>query len=163
MVGRYSRHPGPTPSPRASMHDLAIRTVAGALLVGLAACSGKQKAEAPADIATTASPATPAGVTSSDPRGSIFLQKGCPQCHTISALGIKSPAEIGPDLTYAYTDVQNRFNMKLEEFLHNPTGTMQVVLSSQIQLSPEERDSVIHILKAIIEETDEGEEGEKHE
>lgn len=90
--------------------------------------------------------------TSTDPRAALFIRKGCPQCHTISALGIKSPAEIGPDLTYAYMDVQSRFNMKLEEFLKNPTGTMQMVLSSQIKLSPEERDSVIHILKELHEE-----------
>jgi hypothetical protein len=92
--------------------------------------------------------------TTNDPRAALFLQKGCPQCHTISALGIKSPAEIGPDLTFAYSDVQNRFGMKLEEFLHNPTGTMAIVLSSQIQLSSGERDSVIHILKGLYEENE---------
>src|SRR5581483_2972761 len=26
-----------------------------------------------------------------DPRAALFLAKGCPQCHTISALGVKSP------------------------------------------------------------------------
>jgi len=89
-----------------------------------------------------------------DPRAALFVRKGCPQCHTISALGVKSPAEIGPDLTYAYSDVQSRFNMTLEEFLKNPTGTMQLVLSSQIKLSPEERDSVIHILKELHEDAE---------
>jgi hypothetical protein len=73
---------------------------------------------------------------------------------------VKSPAEIGPDLTYAYSDVQSRFNMKLEEFLKNPTGTMQVVLSSQIKLSPEERDSVIHILKELHEDAEDAAEAE---
>jgi cytochrome c2 len=96
-----------------------------------------------------------------DPRAALFIEKGCPQCHSISALGVKSPAETGPDLTYAYSDVQSRFNMKLEEFLHNPTGTMQVVLSSQIQLSPEERDSVIHILKELHEEAEDAAEPKK--
>jgi len=96
-----------------------------------------------------------------DPRAALFVQKGCPQCHTISALGVKSPAEIGPDLTYAYSDVQSRFNMKLEEFLKNPTGTMQLVLSSQIKLSPEERDSVIHILKQLHEEAEDVAEAKK--
>jgi len=89
-----------------------------------------------------------------DPRAALFVRKGCPQCHSISALGVKSPAEIGPDLTYAYSDVQSRFNMTLEEFLKNPTGTMQLVLSSQIKLSPEERDSVIHILKQLHEDAE---------
>ncbi len=124
------------------------------VLLLLAACGGDRPAGGEPAQATppAGAPAQPAA-TSSDPRAAIFLEKGCPQCHTISALGIKSPTEIGPDLTFAYTNVQSRFSMKLEEFLHNPTGTMQVVLSSQIQLSPEERDSVIHILKALNEES----------
>ncbi len=99
--------------------------------------------------------------TYTDPRGAIFAEKGCPQCHTISGLGIKSAAEIGPDLTLADEDVVSRFSMPLETFLHNPTGTMQVVLSSQIQLSTAERDSIIKILKAINHERHEAE--EKHD
>lgn len=131
-------------------------------LLAAAACSGEKKpaagSDAPAAQVTTTSTSGP---TSSDPRASIFLNKGCPQCHSISAFGIKSPAEIGPDLTLAYEDVQTRFSMKLEEFLHNPTGTMQMVLSSQIQLSSEERDSIIHILKGLHEEREGS--GEDHD
>ncbi len=137
-----------------------IRLSSSALLL-LAACGRERPASAGAGGAMTAASKPAQDVAaSSDPRAALFLEKGCPQCHTISALGIKSPAEIGPDLTFAYTDVQSRFNMKLEEFLHNPTGTMQMVLSSQIQLSPAERDSVIHILKALHEEAEEGGEHE---
>jgi cytochrome c551/c552 len=118
------------------------------------ACAGEKK---PAADSETASPTDgPAAVaTSSNPRAAIFQVKGCPQCHSISALGIKSPAEIGPDLTLAYEDVQSRFSMSLQEFLHNPTGTMQVVLSSQIQLSTAERDSIIRILTDLHEESEE--------
>jgi hypothetical protein len=101
-----------------------------------------------------------AAPASSDPRAAIFVEKGCPQCHSISALGVKSPAEIGPDLTLAYTDVQSRFNMELEEFLKNPTGTMQMVLSSQIKLTPEERDSIIEILEDLHEEAEDTEKGQ---
>ena len=122
-----------------------------------AGCSGDKKPAAGADSASPATTASHDGPTSSDPRAAIFLNKGCPQCHSISAFGIKSPAEIGPDLTMAYSDVQSRFSMKLEDFLHNPTGTMQMVLSSQIQLSTAERDSIIHILKEIHEESTESE------
>jgi hypothetical protein len=68
---------------------------------------------------------------------------------------VKSPTELGPDLTFAYTDVQSRFNMKLDEFLKNPTGTMQIVLSSQIKLTPEERDSIIEILEDLHEDAEE--------
>ena len=122
-------------------------------LVGLAmlACTGTDKQTASSgDIVTaTAAPA------SSDPRAALFLQKGCPQCHSISALGVKSLTEVGPDLTMAYDDVRNRFNQPLEQFLHNPTGTMQMVLSQMITLSPEERDSVIHILERLHEAREE--------
>ena len=130
----------------------------------MAACGGERPNAAPVagmpmagmhgDASTPVSPPT-------DPRAALFVQKGCPQCHSISALGVKSPTELGPDLTFAYTDVQSRFNMKLEDFLKNPTGTMQIVLSSQIQLSPEERDSVFHLLKQLHEEADDVEEAKK--
>jgi hypothetical protein len=128
----------------------------------MAACGGGERKSVPDPAMPMANMhETPVASVSAatDPRAALFVRKGCPQCHSISALGVKSPAEIGPDLTYAYTDVQSRFNMKLEEFLHNPTGTMQMVLSSQIKLSPEERDSVIHILKELHEEADDSAEG----
>ena len=132
-----------------------VRLTAACLV--LIACGGERPGAVPdsgmpmAGIHGDASaPVTPP----TDPRAALFVQKGCPQCHSISALGVKSPAEIGPDLTYAYSDVQSRFNLTLEEFLKNPTGTMQLVLSSQIKLSPEERDSVIHILKQLHEDAE---------
>jgi hypothetical protein len=130
------------------------------VLLGGLACSGEKKASNGSDDTVAAAAETPGTPASSDPRAAIFLNKGCPQCHSISALGVKSPAEIGPDLTLAYEDVQTRFSMPLEEFLHNPTGTMQMVLSSQIQLSTAERDSIIHILKDLHEESKEGEDND---
>lgn len=128
-----------------------------AALAVLAGC-GKEKASKPA--ATQAAPpaALPPGLppgevqSRGDPRAALFLAKGCPQCHTISALGVKSPNEIGPDLSFAYTDVQNRFGMKLDEFLATPTGTMQMVLGQLITLTPAERDSIIHVLTRLHDE-----------
>ena len=128
------------------------RSSIAALALAVLACGGERKT---GTVAGT--PAAAAGAPT-DPRAAIFVSKGCPQCHSISALGVKSPAEVGPDLTLAYSDVQNRFGVKLEEFLHNPTGTMQVVLSSCIQLSPAERDSIIHILKGLHEAQEERQE-----
>jgi hypothetical protein len=49
----------------------------------------------------------------------------------------------------AAEDVRSRFGVPLEQFLPNPTGTMQMVLSQLITLSPEERDSVIHMLQRL--------------
>lgn len=136
--------------------------VFGALTMSLLAC-GKDDSSATGDkVPDTTQLASATAPTASDARAAIFVQKGCPQCHSISAFGIKSETEVGPDLTLAYEDVQTRFGMKLEDFLHNPTGTMQIVLSSQIQLSPEERDSIIHILKGLHEEREEGE-GKDHD
>lgn len=123
------------------------------LLAGLVACGGRDKA-APTRAPAALAPGLPPGDVQStgDPRAALFLEKGCPQCHSISALGVKSPNDIGPDLSIAYTDVQNRFGVKLDQFLPNPTGTMQMVLGQLIKLTPAERDSVIHILTRLHEE-----------
>lgn len=128
---------------------MIFKTV-GSLVIVLVAlgCGRERKAAPPGGAAGAAGGQT----ASADPRAALFVSKGCPQCHSISALGVKSAAEVGPDLTLAYEDVQNRFGVKLEEFLRNPTGTMQVVLSTSIQLSPAERDSVIEILRELHEE-----------
>ena len=140
----------------------SISLTAACLLV--AACGGerpKATPEAGMPMAGIHGDASTPATQSTDPRAALFVRKGCPQCHSISALGVKSPAELGPDLTFAYTDVQSRFNMKLDEFLKNPTGTMQVVLSSQIKLSPEERDSVIHILTELHQDAEDAAETKK--
>lgn len=128
-----------------------------AAIAALAGC-GKDNASKPAAARTAPQAALPAGLppgevqSRGDPRAALFLAKGCPQCHTISALGVKSPNEIGPDLSFAYTDVQNRFGMKLDQFLAAPTGTMQMVLGQLITLTPAERDSIIHVLTRLHEE-----------
>lgn len=122
----------------------------------LTAACGSSKGSESAPSSTAAAPSA----ASADPRADLFVQKGCPQCHSISALGVKSAQEVGPDLTLAYEDVQSRFGVKLDEFLQSPTGTMQVVLGSMIQLSPAERDSIVHILKRLHEAREEREEHE---
>ena len=122
-------------------------------LLALAACGERKPAQQSAPAVALPAGLPPGEVQSAgDPRAALFLAKGCPQCHSISALGVKSPNDIGPDLTLAYEDVQNRFGMTLEEFLPNPTGTMQMVLGQLITLSPVERDSVLHVLTRLHEE-----------
>jgi hypothetical protein len=91
----------------------------------------------------------PPTITGNDPRAALFLRKGCPTCHSIAAFGVKSASDMGPDLGNAAEDVRSRFGVPLEQFLPNPTGTMQMVLSQLITLSPEERDSVIHMLQRL--------------
>jgi cytochrome c2 len=78
--------------------------------------------------------------------GAFFVRKGCFICHDVSSLGIESAAKIGPDLSIAVTDVQARFGKTLEDFLKNPTGTMAVVLSTQIHLTDDERREAVEKL-----------------
>lgn len=79
--------------------------------------------------------------------GAFFVKKGCFVCHSISTLGVESASKIGPDLSEAVTDVPSRFGTQLEDFLNNPTGTMAVVLSTQIILTPEEKREAVEKLK----------------
>ncbi len=83
--------------------------------------------------------------------GAFFVRKGCFICHDVSAFGVESAAKIGPDLAIAYSDVQSRFGRTLEDFLKAPTGTMAVVLSTQIRLTDAERQEVVRLLKSAHE------------
>jgi hypothetical protein len=84
--------------------------------------------------------------------GAWFVQTGCFVCHSISSLGVTSPAQIGPDLSVAVDDVQARFGRTLEDFLREPTGTMSVVLSRQIVLSPAEKAVAVQKLREAFAE-----------
>jgi hypothetical protein len=75
--------------------------------------------------------------------GAWFVKTGCFICHNVSSLGVRSPAQIGPDLSIAVEDVQARFGRTVDDFLRAPTGTMSVVLSRQIILTPAEREVAI--------------------
>ncbi len=118
-----------------------------------------RKAPVPADLV--------AGVPRTDPRtaeeaeaeqqmktgpGAWFVSTGCFVCHSIQALGVKSPAQIGPDLSAAVEDVQSRFGRTIDDFLASPTGTMSVVLSRQIVLTPEQKAIAIQKLREAFAE-----------
>ena len=83
--------------------------------------------------------------------GAFFVRKTCFICHDVSVLGVESATKIGPDLSIAYADVQSRFGRTLDDFLHNPTGTMAVVLSTQIHLTDEERNEAIRTLTSAYQ------------
>jgi hypothetical protein len=84
--------------------------------------------------------------------GAWFVQTGCFVCHSIAALKVRSPAQIGPDLSTAVEDTQKRFALTVDQFLKNPTGTMSVVLSRQIILTPEQKEIAIQKLRAAFAE-----------
>jgi cbb3-type cytochrome oxidase cytochrome c subunit len=83
--------------------------------------------------------------------GAWFVQTGCFVCHSVSSLGVKSPAQIGPDLSIAVEDVQKRFGVTVDDFLANPTGTMSVVLSRQIILTPDQKAEAVQKLREAFE------------
>jgi cytochrome c2 len=84
--------------------------------------------------------------------GAWFVKTGCFVCHSISSLGVTSPAQIGPDLSTAVEDVQSRFGRTVDDFLRQPTGTMQVVLSRQIILTPEQKAVAVEKLREAFRE-----------
>lgn len=83
--------------------------------------------------------------------GAFFVTKTCFICHDVSTLGIESAAKIGPDLANAEADVQSRFGRTLEDFLRNPTGTMAMVLATQIQLTDAEKAEAVAKLKSAYQ------------
>jgi cbb3-type cytochrome oxidase cytochrome c subunit len=84
--------------------------------------------------------------------GGWFVQTGCFVCHSVSSLGVKSPAQIGPDLSIAVEDVQKRFGRTIDDFLREPSGTMSVVLSRQIILTPEQKALAVSKLREAFAE-----------
>jgi cbb3-type cytochrome oxidase cytochrome c subunit len=84
--------------------------------------------------------------------GAWFVQTGCFVCHSIEAFGVKSPAQIGPDLSTAVEDTQSRFGRTIDDFLREPTGTMAVVLSRQIVLTPEQKATAVAKLREAFAE-----------
>jgi mono/diheme cytochrome c family protein len=79
--------------------------------------------------------------------GAFFVKHNCFVCHSVTTLGIDAAAQIGPDLALAVADVQSRFGRTLDDFLARPTGTMEVVLSTMIILTPEEKQEAIGKLR----------------
>jgi cytochrome c551/c552 len=84
--------------------------------------------------------------------GAWFVKTGCFVCHSVSVYGVASPAQIGPDLSTAVEDVQTRFGRTLDDFIKEPTGTMSVVLSRQIVLTPEEKAVAVAKLREAFAE-----------
>ena len=81
--------------------------------------------------------------------GAFFVKHSCFICHSVKAFDLDSPTEKGPDLSYAPDDVRARFQKTLEEFIFEPTGTMKIILESQIVLTDEEKwEAIDKITKA---------------
>jgi len=87
-----------------------------------------------------------------DGPGQWFVRTGCFACHPVSVYGIKSLSPVGPDLAMAVDDVQSRFDRSLEDFWKEPQGTMQMVLTQLIVLSPEQKATALTELHKAFDE-----------
>lgn len=81
----------------------------------------------------------------------FFTEKGCVECHSVSAFGLKSQQNSGPDLTLAVEDAPKRFGKSLDDFWDKPTGTMEMVLSQKIKLNTDDRAKALQLIKAAYE------------
>lgn len=102
-------------------------------------------------VALAACALAPGAGAQTDPRGRIFVARGCSECHAVSALGVPASSDVGPDLTYAYGDVRRRHGLSLESFLTDPTGVMRMMLASHLRLTVADRDSIVHVLRQVFE------------
>ena len=84
--------------------------------------------------------------------GEWFRQTGCIDCHSMSAYRILNLTAVAPDLSVAVEDVPRRFGTSLDEFFKAPTGTMAMVLSTRIPLTPEQRVIAVNKLKEAYRE-----------
>lgn len=109
-----------------------LRALIAIALSGAAAATARCAPVQPAEARPVAAPAHVQG-------GNWFKQTGCTDCHSIAAYRIFNLAAVGPDLSDALEDVPRRFGRSLDEFLQAPSGTMSMVLSTRIPLTPEQR------------------------
>jgi hypothetical protein len=120
----------------------ALIIAVAALIAAAAACAGVSEAKPPA--ISIAGPEVQGG--------EWFRQTGCTECHSMSVYRILNLTAVAPDLSIAVEDVPRRFGVSLDEFLQAPTGTMAMVLSSRIPLTPEQRVIAINKLKEAYRE-----------
>lgn len=86
------------------------------------------------------------------PDASLFVRRGCAECHGIVALKVKAKTDAGPDLTFAYAEVPYRYGMTLERFFAEPPGIMRLVLGVHVRLEPAEADSLVRLFDDLYAE-----------
>jgi len=103
-------------------------------------------------LAGQQAPAPPVPGDSADTRASLFVRRGCADCHAIAALKVKAKADVGPDLTLTYADVQTRYGITLERFFDDPPGIMRVIFGGQIKLERADSDSLVRLFRDLYTE-----------
>jgi hypothetical protein len=103
-------------------------------------------------LAAQQDPAPPVPGDSANPRASLFIRRGCADCHAIQALKVKAKSDVGPDLTFTYAEVPQRYGMTLERFFDEPPGIMRVIFGGQIKLERAEGDSLVRLFRDLYTE-----------
>lgn len=85
-------------------------------------------------------------------KGAWFVETGCFACHSVAVYGVKSYSQMGPDLSLAQEDVEKRFGRKLDEFWREPNGTMTMVRTQLIKMTPDEEALGLQKLKEAYED-----------
>jgi len=129
---------------------LPVWIPAAVIVFATSACTPATDPVSDASAATPHEPAN-AGNPAAQNAAKWFTGTGCSRCHAVSSLGVRSPSQMGPDLAIAVDDVPKRFGVPLEKFLEQPTGTMAIVLGSQIKLPAEQRAEAVKQLQVAFE------------
>jgi len=87
-----------------------------------------------------------------DGKGQWFIRTGCVACHSVSVYGVTGLSPAGPDLALAADDVKTRFGRQLDDFLKEPQGTMQMVFTQLLVLTPEQKEDALKHLKEAFED-----------
>jgi mono/diheme cytochrome c family protein len=80
----------------------------------------------------------------------VFTAKGCLGCHSVSSLNLQGGAT-GPDLSKAFTNVEDKHGKPLDEFMKAPTSAVMSGVISGSPLSDEEVQQVVDALKEASE------------
>lgn len=82
--------------------------------------------------------------------GRILVQTGCISCHSVSALNLQGGAT-GPDLSNAYTTVEGKHGLPIEEYLQNPTSAVMSTVIAGDPLTEDELQGILDALKVASE------------
>lgn len=82
--------------------------------------------------------------------GEAFANVGCISCHSVGALDVKGGAT-GPDLSNAYTQVEGKHGVPIEQFLKKPTSAVMSSVIGGKPLTDEELTAVLNALKLASE------------
>jgi len=131
------------------------------VMAGRCAGSAEPKVDAAAELLKLNVPSLPKAFTPEQKAqiekmwggpGDWFVKNGCIACHTVSVYGVTGLAPVGPDLSNAVEDVKARFGRTLEDFLKEPQGTMQMVFTQLLVLTPEQKATALEQLRAAFKE-----------